>query len=152
MVYFDARLSSKYPTVEVRVPDVCTDATHSIAISAIIRALVDTAAQDWIEGKPAPPVPAELLRLASWRASRFGLADDLIHPGLNRPRPARECIDALLLHAAPALALAGDEAVVDDAVHRILASGTGADRQRTVMTTTGDHRKVLLDAADRTLE
>jgi carboxylate-amine ligase len=152
MVYFDARLSSKYPTVEIRVPDVCTDVTHTIAISAIIRALVDTAARDWTDGKPAPPVPAELLRLASWRASRYGLADDLIHPGLNRPRPATECIDALLLHAGPALALAGDEAVVDDAVHRILASGTGADRQRTVMASTGSHRKVLLDAADRTLQ
>jgi carboxylate-amine ligase len=47
MIYFDARLSASYPTVEVRVPDVCTEPDHAVALAAITRGLVETAARDW---------------------------------------------------------------------------------------------------------
>lgn len=150
-IYFDARLSATYPTVEIRVPDVCTELAHAVAIAAIARALVETAAQDWAEGKPCPAVPAEMLRLASWRASRYGVEDDLIHPTLNRPRPAEECVDALLEHIRPALTEAGEMTLVEKNVRQILAKGTGASRQRAVMSSAGNFRKVILDAAKRTI-
>ena len=44
MIYFDARLSASYPTLEIRVPDVCTDVGDSALIAALARGLVDTAA------------------------------------------------------------------------------------------------------------
>ena len=150
MIYFDARLSATYPTVEIRVPDVCTEPEHAVALAAIARALVETAARDWAEGKPPPAVPAEMIRLASWRASRFGLQDALIHPILNRPRPAKACVRALLDHIGPALTETGDRTLVEGTVEQILASGTGACRQRTVFDSSGHFRKVLLDAAERT--
>jgi carboxylate-amine ligase len=150
MIYFDARLSATYPTVEVRVPDVCTEVEHAVALAAIARALVETAARDWVAGKPPPAVPAEVLRLASWRASRFGIGDDLIHPLLNRPRPAQACVTALLDHIRPALTGTGDRSPVERAVAQIFRNGTGARRQRTVMEDTGNFRKVILDAAERT--
>ncbi|MDJ0356292.1 glutamate--cysteine ligase [Paenarthrobacter sp. PH39-S1] len=112
MIYFDARLSSTYPTVEIRVPDVCMDANHAVALAAIIRALVETAARQWDAGEPPAPVPAEMLRLASWRASRFALADSLIHPLENRPRPAKACVSALMDHVRPVLTETGDLARV----------------------------------------
>ncbi|TLM72630.1 glutamate--cysteine ligase [Pseudarthrobacter sp. NamB4] len=148
-IYFDARLSATYPTVEIRVPDVCTDPAHAVALAAIVRALVETAAQDWAEGKQPPAVPAEMLRLASWRASRYGIEDDLIHPELNRPRPAKESVEALLNHVEPALSETGDRTLVERTVRQILASGTGASRQRTIMNSGGNLRKVILDAAER---
>ncbi len=150
-IYFDARLSATYPTVEIRVPDVCTDLAHAVAIAAIARALVETAAQEWAEGTPSPAVPAEMLRLASWRASRYGVEDHLIHPTLNRPRPAEECIDALLEHIRPALTETGERTLVEKSIRQILARGTGASRQRTVMSRAGNFRKVILDAAKRTI-
>ncbi|HSN35188.1 MAG TPA: glutamate--cysteine ligase [Arthrobacter sp.] len=150
MIYFDARLSATYPTVEIRVPDVCTEPEHAVALAAIARALVETAATDWAEGKPPPAVPAEMIRLASWRASRFGLQDALIHPTLNRPRPAKACVRALLDHIGPALTDTGDRTLVEGTVEQILAGGTGACRQRTVFDSSGNFRKVLLDAAERT--
>jgi carboxylate-amine ligase len=150
MIYFDARLSATYPTVEIRVPDVCTEPAHAVAVAAIARALVDTAAKDWGEGKPAPAVPAEMLRLASWRASRFGIEDDLIHPELNRPRPAEACVNALMDYIRPALTETGDRTVVESSIRQILLNGTGASRQRTLMNSAGNFRKVILDAAERT--
>ncbi|WP_457965030.1 glutamate--cysteine ligase [Arthrobacter sp. D1-29] len=146
MIYFDARLSASYPTVEVRVPDVCTEPDHAVALAAITRALVETAARDWSKGVPLPPVPAEMLRLASWRASRFGLSGDLIHPVHNRPSPARECVEALLSHTRDALSDAGDLTFVTDTVARILAEGNGAERQMAVFSRTGNLRNVVLDA------
>jgi len=150
MIYFDARLSATYPTVEIRVPDVCTEAAHAVAVAAIARALVETAARDWAEGKPVPAVPAEMLRLASWRASRFGIQEDLIHPEMNRPRPAEACVKALLDHIQPVLTETGDRTLVEKTVREIMANGSGARRQRTVMHSTGNFRKVIMDAVERT--
>ncbi len=42
MVYFDARLAEHYPTVEVRVTDVCTDIDDALIVAALTRALVET--------------------------------------------------------------------------------------------------------------
>ena len=48
MVYFDARLSSRYPTVEVRVADVCLDADDAALQAALVRGLAET------PGRPVP--------------------------------------------------------------------------------------------------
>jgi carboxylate-amine ligase len=137
--------------VEIRVPDVCTDAEHAIALAAIARALVETASRDWADGKPPPPVPAEMLRLASWRASRFGLENDLIHPHDNRPGQAESAVTALLAHTRPVLTESGDYDAVAHTIQQILHTGTGADRQRSVMRRTGSLRHIILDAAQCTV-
>ena len=62
MIYFDARLSASYPTLEIRVPDVCTDVGDSALIAALARALVDTAATDWRHGRQPDPIRIEVLR------------------------------------------------------------------------------------------
>ena len=112
--------------------------------------MVETAARDWAAGKQPPAVPAEMLRLASWRASRFGIEDDLIHPEVNRPHPAEACVKALLDHIRPVLTESGDRTLVEETVRQIMADGTGARRQRTVMNSAGNFRRVLLDAAAHT--
>ena len=65
MIYFDARLSARYPTVEVRIADVCLDADDTVLLAALTRALVETAAQEWRWGTPAPPMATSLLRAAA---------------------------------------------------------------------------------------
>lgn len=150
MIYFDARLSATYPTVEVRVPDVCLKAEHATAIAAVIRALVETAAAEWAAGQAPPAVPAEMIRLASWRASRFGLDDDLIHPVLNRPLPAEECVAALLAHTRPALEEAGDAGAVESVIRQIFTEGTGAQLQRRAFSRSRRLRDVIMYAAETT--
>ena len=54
MAYFDARLSARYPTVEVRVADVCLRAEDTVLIAALCRGLVETAARDARAGQDAP--------------------------------------------------------------------------------------------------
>jgi carboxylate-amine ligase len=103
MVYFDARLSRRYPTVEVRVADVCLDVDDAVLVAALARALVDAAAEQWRAAVPPVPVSAGMLRLASWRASRFGLDEALVHPSDPQLRSAAAVVEALLDHVRPAL-------------------------------------------------
>ncbi|TFB97614.1 glutamate--cysteine ligase [Cryobacterium sp. HLT2-28] len=146
MVYFDARLSRKYPTVEVRVSDVCWYAEDAVLIAGLVRALVETAVREWRRGIPPRPVPAALLRLALWRASRSGMNGDLLHPVDNRPQPAPEVIEALLSYVSAALADSGDLACVRSGLAAITRRGTGEGRQRAMLARTGELSAVVTDA------
>ncbi|WP_308116589.1 carboxylate-amine ligase [Occultella gossypii] len=127
---FDARLSARHPTVEIRVSDVCLDPRDTVLIAALVRALAETAAREWRAGTAPDPVPAIVLRQAAWQASRWGLTGDLLHPVTHRPVVARHAILALQNHVRDALEEAGDAAYVEESLQRILDGGTGAGRQR----------------------
>jgi carboxylate-amine ligase len=146
MIYFDARVSVRYPTVEIRIADVCGDAGDAVLIAGLCRGLVETAADP---GMGLEPAPLELLRAATWRAARFGVSDELSFQGLTRP--AAEALGALVDAIRPALARAGDLDLVEAGIHRVLTRGTGADRQRASFARTGDLRDVVLDACEQTL-
>jgi carboxylate-amine ligase len=150
MIYFDARLSRHYPTIEVRIADVCLHADDAVLIAALVRSLVETAARAWQAGDPASPVRTELLRLAAWRASRSGLGGQLTDPVTNRPAAARAVARQLLEHARPALTDAGEFAVVEDLLAQLLARGTGAELQHRAYGQAGQLRDVVRDAAIRT--
>ena len=130
MVYFDARLSENYPTVEIRIADVCLYADDAVLIAALSRALVETGARRWRAGHGAPHQRIEMLRLAAWRASRSGLDDALLGPFSGRPEPARAVVNALLEHVRDALDEAGDTSIVTELLAAVLARGTGAAFQR----------------------
>jgi carboxylate-amine ligase len=150
MIYFDARLSRRYPTVEVRVADVCLRSSDAVLVAALVRALVDTAAREWRAERPPDPVRTDLLRLAMWRASRSGLEGDLVHPVTRRAAPAREVVGALLVHVRPALERTGDLETAERLLARVVEEGTGACRQRLVHQRKGDVAEVVADAVRRT--
>ena len=147
MVYFDARLSHHYPTVEIRVADVCADAQDTVLVAALCRGLVDTAALEWRAGAAPRPIPAAVIRLAAWHAGRFGLSGDLLDPGTMTPVPARVVVGQLVDHVRSALRANGDEEFVDEQVGRVLERGNGADRQRAVLRRTGRLADVVADLA-----
>ncbi|WP_458116007.1 glutamate--cysteine ligase [Arthrobacter sp. D2-10] len=146
-IYFDARLSHRHPTVEVRVGDVCLFADDAVLLAALVRGLVETAARQWREGVPAVQVSAAQLRLASWQASRFGLDAELNHPLSGEPAPAFDVVMALLDHIEPVLADQGELQPVENLLFQLLMRGTGATRQRRTFAATGSLRDVIVDAA-----
>ncbi len=129
MIYFEARLAEDWPTVEIRVADVCTDPDDAVVIAATVRAVASTAAREWEAGAPPRPWRSELLRAAAWRASRYGLAGTLVHPVEGHLAPAREVLENLAERMRPALEDAGDLDLVTHGFERLLAA-TGAVRQR----------------------
>lgn len=148
MLYFDARRSHRYPTVEVRVADACLGADEAAMIAALVRALVDTAALEWQAGQEPPEVDAAMIRLAMWQAARYGLSGDLLDPRPFAPVPAARVVELLLEHVGPALAANGDLARVTQGVTRILARGTGAARQRECLERNGSLRDAVLALAE----
>ncbi|MET1038520.1 MAG: glutamate--cysteine ligase [Aeromicrobium sp.] len=151
MVYFDARLSDRYPTVEIRIADVCLDARDTVLVAALCRSLVETAAEHWRAGVAMPSTPATpLLRLATWQAGRHGLGGDLLDPVTSRPAPAHRVVSDLVAHVRPALRRYGDETLVDDRLAAVLVRGNGAVRQRSVLGRTGSMAEVVADLARAT--
>ena len=151
MVYFDARLADRYPTLEIRVADVCLDPDDTVLLAALSRALVETAVSAAKAGDPPPDVRTALIRVAGWRAGRSGLADHLVDPRTLRPAPAFAVVDALLDHVRPALEDAGDWETVTQIVDRVRRRGNGAARQREAFARTGDLAQVVQMATAATL-
>lgn len=73
-VYYLARLSPRYPTVEVRVADACLTVDHAVAYAGLVRALVATAVDDAHRAVLPLHVPDAVLRESCWSAARVGLA------------------------------------------------------------------------------
>ena len=151
MVYFDARLSAKYPTVEVRVADVCTDVDDAVLIAVLCRALVTTTSRAWAAGKPAPDAPPQWQRAATWRSARYGLTDTLVDPVSRELVPARDAVASLVGHVREALEDSDELELADEAVERIFVDGTGAERQRAAHARNGSLAAVMRDAIHRTL-
>ncbi|MEJ2889338.1 carboxylate-amine ligase [Actinomycetospora aeridis] len=152
MVYFDARLSRRLGTVEVRVSDVALEVDDAVLVAVLARALVTTARRAHRDGGELPTAPVEALRLAHWRASRWGLTGELVDPRSGRPAAASAVLDALRAHVADALADAGDTERATDGLARLLTDGTGAERQRAAATKSdGDLAAVVHDAVQRFL-
>ncbi|GAA1758865.1 glutamate--cysteine ligase [Kocuria aegyptia] len=146
MVYFDARLSARFPTVEVRVADVCLDPVHAGVIAALVRALVETAARAWRAGEDPAPVGVAQLRAWSWRAARSGVEGQLVSPTTGAPAAAGEVVAELLELLRPVLAEAGEDEQVQAVVVAILREGTGAHRQREAYASRHDLHDVVADA------
>ncbi len=147
-LYFDARLSSSYPTVEIRVADVCVHVEDAVAIAGLCRELVEAAAS----GALAPPdgvsARVELVRAATWRAARYGMEDTLLHPGTGRLVPAWQLVDELVDTLAAASSSTSDWT---GALAVIRDRGTGSRLQREVHERTGDLAAVVDAVAEATL-
>ncbi len=147
MVYFDARLSAQYPTVEIRVADVVQRVADSALVAALARALVQTAVENRLGGGIQS---AALVRAGSWRAARFGLRGELLDPGDGRLRPAGDVLDRVLDVLRPALRASADLAAVEAGITRVLTEGTGAELQRADLARLGLVADLVTAAAART--
>lgn len=145
-IYFDARLSHHHPSVEVRVSDVCLYSDDAVLIALLTRGLVETAAREWRAGIAPLAVPTATLRMASWRAGRFGMDGKLLHPTEARPQDAGAVAFALLQYIRPALRDQGDAEIAESLLRQLLARGTGARRQRAALLRRGELGDVVSEA------
>ncbi|MEU0391769.1 glutamate--cysteine ligase [Streptomyces sp. NPDC006208] len=150
MIYFDARLSHRYPTVEVRVADVCLNPDTTVLLAVLIRGLVETAARQWRAGAPPARHGELLLRLAAWQAARYGLENRLLHPRTMRPAPAETVVRALFDHVRGALDDHGDTRPAQEALAGLLRTGNGASLQRAILERAGSLRDVVTECVHLT--
>ncbi|MEV5574339.1 YbdK family carboxylate-amine ligase [Spirillospora sp. NPDC052269] len=126
------RLSSRYPTLEVRVGDACATVDDAVLYAALARGLVRTALTDLRHGRTCPTTALAAHATTSaglWASARHGLTRAL-DPRTGRPLDGPGMIAALLRHVTPALDDLGDTVRVRALLRDLLMRGNGADRQR----------------------
>lgn len=142
-LYWDARPSTRYPTLEVRVGDTMPRLDDAVLHAGLARALVQQAALDALAGLPVPGLRPELARAARWRAARYGLEGELVDARSGALLPAADVVGQLLDRVRGPLEQTGDLAEVAALTDATLARGTSASRQRALMARTGDLAQVV---------
>ncbi|MFI5914413.1 glutamate--cysteine ligase [Dactylosporangium sp. NPDC051541] len=130
MVLWWARPSLRWPTVEIRVGDVCPTAAETAVIAGLARALVSTAVAGIAAGFEVVQPPEHLLRAAHWNAAHAGVGGTLLDLRTHAARPAWELVEDLVALVGPALDRHGDRSLVEDGLFKLRGYGTGAQRQR----------------------
>ena len=131
-LYWYVRPSSRYPTLEFRVCDVCLTPEETTVLAALVRSLTWSCAREASVARPISAPRPEVLEAAIWRAGRYGLGSNLISPLTLTPRPAHEVVGELMAFVRDGLDAHGDRDEVEALVEEILGSGNGAHRQRKV--------------------
>lgn len=147
-LYWDARPSTRYPTVEVRVADTMPLVDDVVLHAGLARALVRVAAGQAVRGEQQVQVRTEVVRAARWRAARHGLEDGLLEVREGRLLPAATVVRGLLGRLRDDLEDAGEWDEVSVLAEQALGRGTSAARQRAVLERTGsvdDVVRLLLD-------
>ena len=129
-VYWFARLSARYPTVEIRVADTCLAVDDAVLLAGVCRGLVATALADHAAGRPCEDLSQDLLSASLASAARYGLGGSVVDPGTGRPTSALRLVGRMMAEIAPALEAGGDGPAVTALLQRRLRRGSGAATQR----------------------
>ena len=136
-------------TVEVRVCDAQTRVEHTIALAALVQAMVKELAEHFDAGTPLRDFPWQMLDENKWLASRHGLDGELVDLPSNSRVATRELVrrllDRLREHAQDLGSADGFDAIED-----LLARGNGAERQLTVWEANHDLREVMAEIVEAT--
>ena len=143
MLYWYARLSARYPTVEIRMGDVCPTLDDAVLLAAMARALVATLLGEIRDGRAAPDIPHPLLMAAHWRAAHDGLEGVNIDMATRAAVPAWHLMRQLFDHVRPQLQRHGDLDLATVLIGRLRSRGTGAARQRAVLAEQGSVSAVV---------
>ena len=124
---WSARLSERFPTVELRIADAQLRAEDAVDFAVLVRALVDDAITVGEERLPGLP---GVLGGALWSAARDGLSDALVDPVLGTSFPSPVFLEMMLDRAGAALDRAGDRERAERYLARRLVVGSPAEEQR----------------------
>lgn len=127
-IWWDIRPSSRYPTLEMRITDVCTRAADALAIAALYVCICRMLWRLRRQNLSWRTYPVFLLEENRWRAQRYGARGELFDFGKGQLIPFAVLLDELLaLVAEDADALGCTTEVAH--TRTIAAGDTSADRQ-----------------------
>lgn len=131
-LWWDLRLSAKFPTVELRIADVCTTQQDTLAIAALTQSL----ARFLLDQEPISNSELEVRRLMSqenrWRAQRYAIQKNkLLMIEQNTLQPLQQLIERLVEQLRPHAKALGCQKYLLHCLH-IAKYGTSASLQRNV--------------------
>jgi carboxylate-amine ligase len=127
-IWWDLRPSARFPTLEMRITDVCPLLADGITIAALFRCILRMLYRLRRQNQRWRTYPPFLVRENRWRAQRYGTSEGMVDFGKGALVPFPELMEELI------------ELVAEDAEHfdcvaevervrEIVRVGTSADRQ-----------------------
>jgi carboxylate-amine ligase len=141
-IWWDVRPSEKFPTLEVRIPDMCTRVEEALCLVALVQAISAKLVQLRTARRTWPIHRKHLLDENKWRAVRYGIEGKLIDIDRAMEVPVPELVERLLAWLSDVIEELDSRAEVEY-VYTILSQGTSADRQLAVYRQTGSFQAVV---------
>ncbi len=127
-IWWDLRPSARFPTLEMRITDVCTRLDDAITIAALYRCLARMVWRLKRRNQRWRDYPRSMIAENRWQAQRHGASGKLIDFGIGEAVPFGDLVEEMIdLVSQDAVAL-GCSAEVERA-RAIAIDGTSADRQ-----------------------
>jgi carboxylate-amine ligase len=148
-LWYDVRPHPSFGTVEIRAMDSQTHVEHTLAIAALIQAMVKELCEHHEAGGKLADYPYEMLDENKWLASRHGLEGELVdlpeRARVGTRELARRLYDRLRGHAQDLGAGDALEGVLD-----LIENGNGAYRQRKVYEANSDFAELMREIVEVT--
>jgi len=149
-LWYDVRPHPNFGTVEVRVMDSQTRVEHTLALAALVQAMVKELSEHFDEGQKLSRYPYEMLDENKWMAARHGLDAQLVDLPKRERVPVPELTRRLMERLRPHAKELGSEEDFD-CIEEILERGNGASRQEVVYEANHDLREVVREIIDATV-
>jgi len=127
-IWWDLRSSARFPTLEMRITDVCPLIEDAIAIAALYQCILRLLYRLRRQNQRWRHYPPFLIRENRWRAQRYGIEEGMVDFGRGAMVPFSHLIEELFELVAEDAAFFGCAPEVAHA-RTILQRGTSADRQ-----------------------
>jgi len=127
-LWWDIRPSSRFPTLEMRITDICTRLDDAVTVAALYRCLLRMLWRLKLRNVTWRPYKNMLIEENRWRAQRYGLDSGLVDFGQGRIVPYSDLLEEIIELTREDAAHFGCTAEVERA-RDILTRGTSAHRQ-----------------------
>lgn len=141
-IWWDIRLHPFFDTLEVRVCDAQTRVDDTLALAALIQAVIAKLFKLLHQNTTFRIYRRRLLDENRWRAARYGIHGKLIDFGKEMEVEERTLLDELLEFVASEVSEFGTHREMAH-IEKIMHEGTGADRQLAAWKETHDMKRVV---------
>ncbi len=141
-IWWDVRLHPFFDTIEFRICDAQSRVDDTIALAALMQAIVFKLQKLRRDNVTFRCYPKRLIDENRWRASRYGLDSRLIDFGRKCETDERDLLHEMLEFVSTEVEELGNQAEIAH-IERIMREGTGADRQLMVWERTQDMKAVV---------
>jgi glutamate---cysteine ligase / carboxylate-amine ligase len=148
-IWWDIRLHPFFDTLEVRVCDAQSRVDDTLAIAALIQAVIAKLHKLLRQNITFRIYRRRLLDENRWRAARYGIDGKLIDFGKEAEVETRSLVHELLQFVSTEVNELGSEKEMEH-IERIIREGTGADRQLAAWERTQNMKAVVDHIVDET--
>jgi glutamate---cysteine ligase / carboxylate-amine ligase len=151
-IWWDIRLHPFFNTIEFRICDAQSRVDDTIALAALMQAIVAKLYKLREQNVTFRSYPRRLLDENRWRAARYGIDGKLIDFGRCCEMDERDLLHEMLTFVDSELEELGSKSELAH-IEKIMAEGTGADRQLRAWERSGGDLKAVVDhIVDETYE